>query len=85
MLFKAKPSTTHYISNFNLRSQSSLPDGMFSKNTNLGKFWNVLQCKMLVFFMATLPILWPNGIGIIWTFGICFPFWYAVPRKIWQP
>jgi hypothetical protein len=22
---------------------------------------------------------------IMWEFGIFFPFWYFVPRKIWQP
>jgi hypothetical protein len=22
---------------------------------------------------------------ILWLFGIFFPFWYVVPRKIWQP
>jgi hypothetical protein len=31
----------------------------------------------LVYFVA----IW----FIIWLFGIFFPFWYAVPRKIWQP
>jgi hypothetical protein len=40
-----------------------LPDGIFSdKKTNLGKFWKVLQWKMLVFLMAYLSILRPNGI-----------------------
>jgi hypothetical protein len=38
-----------------------LPDG--TKNTNLGKFWRDLQCKMLVY-------LWPFGIHILWSFGI---------------
>jgi hypothetical protein len=28
-------------------------------------------------FMALCDILWP--------FGIFSPFWYIVPRKIWQP
>jgi membrane protease YdiL (CAAX protease family) len=22
---------------------------------------------------------------ILWLFGLFFPFWYVVPRKIWQP
>jgi hypothetical protein len=22
---------------------------------------------------------------ILWSFGIFFPFWYIVPRQIWQP
>jgi hypothetical protein len=21
----------------------------------------------------------------LWSFGIFYPFWYFVPRKIWQP
>jgi hypothetical protein len=31
----------------------------------------------LVYFM----VIW----YILWSFGIFFPFWYVVPRKIWQP
>jgi hypothetical protein len=23
--------------------------------------------------------------GMLWSFGIFFPFWFVVPRKIWQP
>jgi hypothetical protein len=34
-----------------------------TKNINLGKFWRVLQCKILVYLMAIWPILWPFGIG----------------------
>jgi hypothetical protein len=42
-----------------------LPDGIFShKNTNLGKFWRVLQWKMLVCFMAIWNILRSFGIPI---------------------
>jgi hypothetical protein len=22
---------------------------------------------------------------ILWSFGIIVPFWYVIPRKIWQP
>jgi hypothetical protein len=33
-----------------------------TKNTNLGKFWRVLQWKMLVYFMADWSILRPFGI-----------------------
>jgi hypothetical protein len=29
-----------------------------TKNANLGKFWKVLQWKMLVYFMDTWYILW---------------------------
>jgi hypothetical protein len=71
-----------------------------TKNPNLGKFWRVLQWKVLVYFMAIWSILWLFGIGILWLFGIGilwpygidygnllhFPqFWYVLPRKIWQP
>jgi hypothetical protein len=47
--------------------------------------------------MAVRYLLWPFGIFygrlvfvmaiwyILWLFGIFFPFWYVVPRKIWQP
>jgi hypothetical protein len=62
-----------------------------TKKTYLGKFWKVLQWKILVFFMALLSILRPIVIFYghlvhfvdIW---YVFPrFWYVVPRKIWQP
>jgi hypothetical protein len=34
-----------------------------------------------VYFTAIgFIILW-----IFWSFGIFFPFWCVVPRKIWQP
>jgi hypothetical protein len=38
----------------------------------------------LVYFMAIGNILWPFGIfcGHLVYFS---PFWYVVPRKIWQP
>jgi hypothetical protein len=63
-----------------------------TKNTTLGKFWRVLQWKMLGHFIA----IWSTYLTVIWyimrLFGIFhgkllyfFPFWYVVPRKIWQP
>jgi hypothetical protein len=52
---------------------------------NLGKFWRVVQWKMLYYiilfyghlnyFMA----IW----YIMWYFGLFSAFWYVVPRKIW--
>jgi hypothetical protein len=33
--------------------------------------------RHLVYFTA----IWYS----LWLFGIVFPFWYFVPRKIWQP
>jgi hypothetical protein len=38
----------------------------------------------LVYFTAISCILWPFGL-FCGHFGVCFPFWYIVPRKIWQP
>jgi hypothetical protein len=73
---------------------AGLPDGIFqTKNFNSSKFWRVLQWKILVYFMAILSILLPFGkrtynvaiLHILWLFGVFFPFWYVVPRKIWQP
>jgi hypothetical protein len=57
-----------------------------TKNPNLGKFWRVLQWKMLVFFMDTWSIL--RSLVIFygsWNIGIFFPVLVCVRRKIWQP
>jgi hypothetical protein len=55
-----------------------------TKNPNLGKFSRVLQWKVLVYFMTIWSILRPLEIcyGHLAYFS---PFWYFVPRKIWQP
>jgi hypothetical protein len=61
-----------------------------TKNPNSGKFWRVLQWKMLVYFMSIWSILRPLEIFygplvyfvVIW---YIFPPFYVVPRKIWQP
>jgi hypothetical protein len=55
-----------------------------AKNPNLGKFWRVLQWKMLVYFMAIWYILWHFGIfcghlAYFHSFGI------ESQQKIWQP
>jgi hypothetical protein len=60
-----------------------LPDGIFSnQNTNLGKFWSVLQWKMLVYFMAIWYILRNlRSLAYFVEFkiiSIFFPFWYVV-------
>jgi hypothetical protein len=61
------------------------------KNPNLGKFWRVLQWKILVYFVTNRSILRPLEIFyghlvyfvVIW---YIFPrFGIFVPRKIWQP
>jgi hypothetical protein len=38
----------------------------------------------LVYFTVNSYILWPFGI-FCRHFNIVIPFWYIVPRKIWQP
>jgi hypothetical protein len=38
----------------------------------------------LVYFMTIWYILWPFG-QYYGRFGVFFPSWYAVPRKICQP
>jgi hypothetical protein len=61
-----------------------------TQNTNLGKFWRVLQWKLLVYFMAIWSILWPFGLfyghfGLFCGYLVYFsPFWYVAPRKSWQ-
>jgi hypothetical protein len=62
-----------------------------TKNPNLGKFWRALDLKMFTYFMAIWNSLQTFG-DILWPFGIFCgnlvyfsPFWYFVPRKIWQP
>jgi hypothetical protein len=52
-----------------------------TKNPDLGKFWRVLQSKMLVYFMA----IW----YILWSFGICcgnlvyfIEIWFIFPRFV---
>jgi hypothetical protein len=63
-----------------------------TKNRNLGKFWEDLQWIILVYFMTIWSILRPLEMQfyghlvyfmVIWY--ISPPFWYFVPRKIWQP
>jgi hypothetical protein len=62
-----------------------------TKNPNLGKFWRVLQWKMSVYFMDIWSILrtfWHISLpyGIFCGNLVYFPpFWYVVPRKLWQP
>jgi hypothetical protein len=50
-----------------------------TKNPILGKFWKVLQWKMLVFYgqMVYFMAIW----YIMWSFGIFFPFWYIATEK----
>jgi hypothetical protein len=69
-----------------------LPDGVYfqTKNPDLGKCLRAVQRKMSVYSVAIWSILQLFGIFsghlvFFWLFGIFSPFWYVVPRKIWQP
>jgi hypothetical protein len=62
-----------------------------TKNPNLGKFWRVLRCKILAFFMNIWSIL-PPFWYILCSFGNFYgylvyfsQFWSVVTRTIWQP
>jgi hypothetical protein len=71
---------------------AELPDGLFS--TQKSQIWVIFEHlamkdvgKLYVHsasFTAILHILWPFGM-FCGHFGIFFPFWYVVQRKIWQP
>jgi hypothetical protein len=65
---------------------SGLPDGLFSNQKS--KFGLILDCLA----MEDHGIFFGHFCYILWTFGIVrgnlayfYPFWYFVPRKIWQP
>jgi hypothetical protein len=63
-----------------------------TKNPSLGKFWRVLQWKMGTGIFYVRPVLSNfrsfgifNGTLVCFVvFGIFTPFWYILPRKIWQ-
>jgi hypothetical protein len=49
-----------------------------TKNPNLGRFWRVLEWKILLYFMTIWNILWP--FGIIYGRLVCFVvIWYILP------
>jgi hypothetical protein len=62
-----------------------------AKNPNLGKVWSDLQGKMLVYFIVIwyiFVVLWYFCGSLVYFCGSLvyfFPFWYVVPKKIWQP
>jgi hypothetical protein len=74
------------------KGEAGLPDGLFSNQKS--KFGLILEGLVmeevamfyghLVHFTVFCYILWTFGVvrGILVYF---FPFWYFVPRKIWQP
>jgi hypothetical protein len=72
--------------------ETGLPDGVFSnKKSRFGYIFGGLAKKNLgifydhlVHFTAIENILWP--FGIFCGHSVYFsPFWYFVPRIIWQP
>jgi hypothetical protein len=72
---------------------AGMPDCIFlNQNTILGKFWRVLQWKVLVYFTAIWSILRLFGIfcGHLEYFMVMYllyfpPFWYVLQSEIWQP
>jgi hypothetical protein len=56
-----------------------------TKNPNLGKFWRVLQWKMEGLAIEDFGIIYDHSLYFATIWYIFLPFWYAVPRKIWQP
>jgi hypothetical protein len=47
-----------------------------------GKYWYVLRPFVPFYcYHKYVMAIWYN----LWSFGTFFPFWYFVPRKIWQP
>jgi hypothetical protein len=55
--------------------EAGLPDGLFqTKNTSLGKFWRVLQWKMLVYVKA----IWSIYGNLVYFVAIWYIFVYFV-------
>jgi hypothetical protein len=66
--------------------RSGLPDGIFSKILIWADFGGTcIKWKTLVYFKVIWSTMFAAFWYILWLFGIFFPFWYVVPRKIWQP
>jgi hypothetical protein len=60
-----------------------------AKNPTLGNFGGLGMKKMLVFYfhLEYFTVIWYfyGRLEYLRRFGIFFSFWYAVPRRIWQP
>jgi hypothetical protein len=83
------PESCWIISFFPFQQQGCQMAHYLTKNPNLGKFWRVLEWKIVVHFMGIGNILRQFGIFyghmvMLWYFGIFSPLWYIVSRKIWQ-
>jgi hypothetical protein len=58
-----------------------LPDGLFLyQKSQLGKILEGLLIEDVGVFRGHFVYFTAK-----WYIGIYFPFWYDVPRKIWQP
>jgi hypothetical protein len=65
-----------------------LPDGLFSNQKS--QFGYILEGLEIGIFYGHLEydthlVYLKDILYIFWSFGTFFPFWYVVPRKIWQP
>jgi hypothetical protein len=76
-----------HLNNNNSPNQGCQMAYFQTKNTNMDKFWRVLQSNISVCFMSIGPILRQFGTfcGFYLLFVIFSPFWYVVLREIWQP
>jgi hypothetical protein len=74
--------TQHLRHKFNIImfSCTGLPDGTFSKENNLGKFWRATKWKRLVFFTAICNILLQLGMYILWPLCNFVTIWCIFPR-----
>jgi hypothetical protein len=89
--YKAWPKPAFYRPDQALAQSRVLDQGWYFANPKKSHFWlhlgwpwngNVFIFSVhWAYFMNIWYIFWPSG-----TFcGYRVPFWYAVPRKIWQP
>jgi hypothetical protein len=83
MVWRTRNRSTIEIAKKSSSSQQSCQMVYFqTKNPNLGKFWRVLQCKMLVNFMAIWSILRPFSILYCELVHFVVLFWYIVPKNL---
>jgi hypothetical protein len=70
-------------------SVTGLPNGLFrTQNQNLGKFWRVLQWKMMdtCSILRSFVFFYGHLVYVVRGSSVYFPpFWYFVPKQIWQP
>jgi hypothetical protein len=67
---------------------AGLPDGIFLyQKFKFGEISWALEWKMFVYFLVIWHILlqFRHSMDILRSFATFSPFWYVLPRKIWQP